>query len=605
MMFVFFCLRLSIFADNSAENIDTSPAQAQTGRVVSSSEAIHIIHPSKDAHLPNLASTFVYGSVCCEGKLFINNQPADVYPGGGFLCMINLSTGAFIITAELKTSDTNYFVSRKISVEPPYTLCPVSPLTIENVKPDINIEASPGEEIIVSCKGSPGMKAFFTLNNKKNMFPMVEQNGIYKGSYIMPSGSKIKKSKIFVSLINKKKKIKKTKLSEGYVSLFPVNYNFMVEVSSPNTVLRAGPSLSFEDKAAYIMFVPTGTYLQASGRRGNEFRIRLTNSRDAWISESDVKLLPKGLPLARTYAGSILITDYEKYTKISVPLTRRIPFEIVPDISGNIIDVNLFGAISNTDWIDYSSAPAKIQLKWYQQDSETYKMRIQNESGFWGYDARYEGTEFVIELRKAPVLESTSTLKGIKVAVDAGHSSDAGAVGTTGYLEKDANLELAYAVRDRLLAEGAEVFMVRKGTESVGLLDRPKIAWQARADLLVSIHNNALSEAKNPLIKNGYGVYYYHPVSFALAQEILNAYTEKIGVGNPSGPMLRNDGLYYGNLALPRTTQMPSVLTESAYMIVPKEEALLKTREFRVLCADAITIGIKRYLKRRCLRNNF
>ena len=44
---------------------------------------------------------------------------------------------------------------------------------------------------------------------------------------------------------------------------------------------------------------------------------------------------------------------------------------------------------------------------------------------------------------------------------------------------------------------------------------------------------------------------------------------------------LRDDGLHYGNLALPRTPRFPAVLIESAYLIVPREEALLNTERFR------------------------
>jgi N-acetylmuramoyl-L-alanine amidase len=138
--------------------------------------------------------------------------------------------------------------------------------------------------------------------------------------------------------------------------------------------------------------------------------------------------------------------------------------------------------------------------------------------------------------------------------------------------------------------------MTRESNECVALYSRPKIAWQNHADILISCHNNALADGGNPLINNGYGVYYANPWSFALAKEIHAAYAEVIGAKSNLTPPLNDDGLHYGNLALPRTPEMLSVLTESAYMIVPHEEYLLTTDTFQKQCAEAMAKGIEHYI---------
>ena len=138
--------------------------------------------------------------------------------------------------------------------------------------------------------------------------------------------------------------------------------------------------------------------------------------------------------------------------------------------------------------------------------------------------------------------------------------------------------------------------MLRNGSEHVALYDRPKAAWAAGGDILISVHNNALPEGSNPFERNGFGVYYYQPHGFGLANAIYNAYREQFGREGAS-PRLRDDGLHYGNLALPRTPQMPSVLTESAYLILPEEEALLKTEKFQCDCADVTVRGLKRFVE--------
>jgi N-acetylmuramoyl-L-alanine amidase len=244
------------------------------------------------------------------------------------------------------------------------------------------------------------------------------------------------------------------------------------------------------------------------------------------------------------------------------------------------------------------------QVRWHQDDSETYRLRVQPYTGrWWGYDARYEGSAFVFELRSPPVvLTSTKPLEGITVAVDPGHSPDTGAIGPTCLVEKDANFELARALEKKLVAQGAKVVLTRVYQQAVSLYDRPKIAFRAHADLLVSIHNNALPDGEDPFKKNGYGVYYYHPLSLPLARDIHDAYGECFGTCAPKDMSLRDDGLYYDNLAIPRATQMPSVLTETCYIMFPREEALLRSPEFRDRCADALTTGITRYVNAVCKR---
>jgi N-acetylmuramoyl-L-alanine amidase len=194
------------------------------------------------------------------------------------------------------------------------------------------------------------------------------------------------------------------------------------------------------------------------------------------------------------------------------------------------------------------------------------------------------------------MLATASPLMGLKIALDAGHGiPDNGAIGATGYLERDANLALALNLKEKLLAKGADVFMIRTDDADVPLSDRPKIAWQNKADILISVHNNSLPYGGNPLIKHGFGVYYFTPMSLQLAKEVHTGYCQRFE--NASDFNLRDDGLYYDNLALTRSPQMPSILTETAYMIVPEEEAYLKDDKFRSACAEAIMNGIEQYAR--------
>lgn len=565
-----------------------------------SENPIRIAHPAENANLPNLKSTFVFGSVPPEGKLFINGMPVTVHSGGGYLTMINLSPGEFKIQAELQLANTTYHFTRTINVAEPEKASPKSPLTIEYVTPQQDVALLPGDYVEVVCKGSPDKTAYFTIKGSREKFPMVETNkapgGIYHGSYRIKSTDNFDQATIKVTLVDQDNR-KESLDSNGRLSIFPSDQPVMVETNSANTILRAGPAISQYDRAGYLMFPPAGTILQATGSKGDEYRLRLNATNSVWVNMNQVKLLPKGTHPNRVVVGSITTSATNKATLIRIPLERKLPFRVDANVEGNQLDLTLFGAYSNTDWI--TNAPAGIikQIQWFQDDSETYRLRIQTlPKGWWGYDARYEGNQLVLELRTPPALRNnTSPLAGIKIAIDAGHSPDTGAIGPTGYMEKDANLAIALNLKEKLLAQGAEVIMIREGNEGVALLQRPLIAWENKADLLISIHNNALGYGQNPLLKRGFGVYYYTPMSKPLAQEIHTAYLKTFNGHKKFN--LPNDGLFFANLALTRPSQMPAVLIESAYQILPEEESYLKQADFRSACANAIVAGIESYLR--------
>jgi N-acetylmuramoyl-L-alanine amidase len=592
-----------LFADGSPDLSQSQPPN-QTGNTHDNSaptgpSPIQIIEPAENEHIPGIPSTFVYGSVPVGGKLWINGIEVPVYSSGGFITMIQLSPGPFQIKADLKLGDVTYHLTRNIQVGTPVAKLKASDkLIITDVSPSQDQELLPGDNIDVVCQGTPGKKAYFTVQGVHHQFPMLESSpssGIYRGVYLIGEHDKLKKSKFTVTLEDNHKKV--TKESTGTLSIFPTRIPVMTETISPDTVLRTGPALTQSDKAGYLMFPPVGTLLQLSGKKGEEYRVKLTKTKSVWVSANQVKLLPEGTLPAHVVIGGVGVTSNDRSTMIRLSLGNKIPFKIEPDVEGKYIDVSFYGAYSNTDLISNPVCGIVTSISWFQDDDETYRLRIfTNPKSWWGYDPRFEGNDFVLELRTPPSLpiNSRSALDGLTIAIDAGHGlPDTGAIGNTGYMEKDANLALAQNLKQQLLAKGAQVVMIRTDNNDVPLADRPRIAWQNKADILISVHNNALPYGGNPFLKHGFGVYYFTPMSLQLANEVHSAYCQRfVGAVDYNLP---DDGLYYDNLALTRSPQMPSILTESAYMIVPEEEAYLKTDGFRNACAGAIVKGLESY----------
>jgi N-acetylmuramoyl-L-alanine amidase len=272
---------------------------------------------------------------------------------------------------------------------------------------------------------------------------------------------------------------------------------------------------------------------------------------------------------------------------IAFPLKGKHPYQVIED-DRRTIRIRLFGVISNTDWIRYDASDDLIDIaNWSQPEELVYELKVRLTRDIWGYNTFYEGNTFFFELKKSP--EDVHLLRGKRIVIDPGHSSDPGAIGPTGLTEAEANLSIALVLRNLLTSRGARVIMTRDDTSHVELYDRPAIAKQNDADLFVSIHNNALPDGVNPFKNNGSSTYYYHLHSIDLARAIQAELVSATG--------LDDYGLYHGNLAVNRPTQYPAVLVECAFMMIPEQEALLKTEKFQKKIARAVTRGIESFLR--------
>jgi N-acetylmuramoyl-L-alanine amidase len=144
-------------------------------------------------------------------------------------------------------------------------------------------------------------------------------------------------------------------------------------------------------------------------------------------------------------------------------------------------------------------------------------------------------------------------------------------------------------LRDLLRNAGARVIMTREQDTPVDLWSRVKLADSVDADLLVSIHNNALPDGVNPFTNNGTSVFYNHPRSLPLARAIQTALVRQLG--------LRDLGVARADLALARPAWMPAVLCEGLFMMLPDQEHALRTREGQEAYAKGVEAGIESYLR--------
>jgi N-acetylmuramoyl-L-alanine amidase len=161
----------------------------------------------------------------------------------------------------------------------------------------------------------------------------------------------------------------------------------------------------------------------------------------------------------------------------------------------------------------------------------------------------------------------------------------------SGLTEAEANLGVAEVLRALLERDGARVVMTRTDARPVDLWPRIRFADSVNADLLLSIHNNALPDGVNPFLSHGSSVFYNQPRSIPLARAIQRRLVARFGT--------RDLGIARGDLALVRPTWMPAVLTEGLFMMVPEQEAALRSEPGRLDYALAVLEGVREFLRSR------
>ncbi len=194
----------------------------------------------------------------------------------------------------------------------------------------------------------------------------------------------------------------------------------------------------------------------------------------------------------------------------------------------------------------------------------------------------------------------SNSYAGKIIAIDPGHGGpDPGAVGKNGTKEKDITVDIAKRLARILEARGAKVIMTRQDEKTeVGLYQRTDKANAGKADIFVSIHINAND---NPSL-GGTSTYVYSgssdpkqaariKESNRLAGYVQNELLKSLG--------LRDVGVRSANFVVLRTSNMPAILAELAFISNLAEEKYINTENFKNSSAEAIAKGIGLYFSER------
>jgi N-acetylmuramoyl-L-alanine amidase len=591
--FAFSLLGLASLVSADAQDIDVSTTPIIAEPLASS---IVVVHPAEGARLPPISEAFVFGSVPPGSSLTLNGMPVALHRKGGFLVMVPVQAGEVVLSFLNRTpkGETSQ-LDRRFTVAHGFTILPSTPAVLEkgSVSPTDDMLLTAGDMIRVAFQGSPGGQAEFSIDGVAPHLPMAEigtfpsknnvnvstmsARGVYEGMYVLQPGDKASRAGIEVTL-KKEHDLLKAKAA-GKLTIENGGTPRVGIITEDTLAVRTSP------EGGYDVFLYRGMRVRLTGKIGSMWRVGLSSLQSGWIKESAVVELPHGTPPAKSMLTNFTMTHQAESTIIRVPLGEALPYRSEQFISPTQLVITLYGAVDKTDLIKYDPADSLIrQIRWRQIAPDTCQLVIDPTfKQWWGYDVRYEGTTLVIEVRK-PL--TATDIKGLVIAVDPGHGgSDSGATGPHETLEKDANLAIAKVVAKTLEKAGAKPFLTREKDIDVPLYERPRIAWNHNARLFISIHCNAAGEGENPLANNGFSIYSYQPQSNELAHALHTAYSKTLN--------LPDHGLFFADLAVCRMTQMPAVLTEQAYIIVPDQEDLIFKPEFQRKIAASILSGIR------------
>lgn len=575
-------------------NPQSNLAQDSLGTTIPDSVRLHLVFP-EDGDTLNFSRVRYAGSVLPTAKVWVQREETKVYPSGAFVGLVSLKPGnnriIFLVKDSLGTLSDTLDVFR----EPPILSYPEKPTRINPklINPEVDVTLSPGEILEVEFLGSPGGKAFFSLDKIAKNVIMVElppekangMTGLYKGLVRIPSLKKYKPKPVEFKLKGKDRHTVKAK-SKGRIHILPELVPFIGVTADSNNLIRTKPG------GAILMELPAGIRLQIISERSGVKKFRLAENLVGYLASSSLNQEPIGTTLPLASVGVVASNVVGDWVQLRINLSEKVPFQIEQFLEPSALEITFYRAKQTSHWITYPPDDETIRMiRWRQENSDVCVLRVElNQKQQWGFYGRYMGKQLWLDIRKTPNFSTDpdSLLRGLIFAVDPGHGGDEpGAIGATGLEEKAVNLQYALKVADLLETEGATVIRTRTQDTTMTLRDRVEMARKAQAHIYVWLHNNSIGPATDPLLPRGTSTYFTVPHSLAIAKAV---YPHLLNLGlNPFG---RISSTYF----VTRQTSMITFLVEGAFLSHPEDEMLLMDDEFLDKLAQAVVEGIKDFV---------
>jgi len=545
----------------------------------------NVVYPVANSLVESRDSNFIFGSVGNgHATLSINGAPVEVHPNGAYLAFLPVppaDSPRYELVAVLGADTAR--LTHPVKLRPPVLhFYADSALAYDtaSVTPNGRMALRDEDSVSVSVRTSSNA-AVMWRGGADDEIALTPQGGNFAA--LLPARMLRTRSELLISR-------GRDSIRVALPVIAPVLANQWATIGTDS----AGPDASDEEligrpipAGTYKWFLLPGTPLEVTGRDGEFARVRLDSHLEIWVSASELHpLLASYIPVHRI-AGNARLVSSPEWEDLVVPMGARPAYYV--DEGTHELTVTLYDTMINTDIVNYGANDSLVrEAKWTQESDDRGHFTLELSAPAYGYLVFWSNGAFVLRVRRPPRIRKDSPLSGLTIAVDPGHPP-IGATGPTGLYEPVPTLAIGLVVQQLLEARGAKVVMTRTTAAPVALGDRPVMARKANANALVSIHLNALPDGINPFTSNGTGAYYFRSQSVPLARELQRAMVARMG--------LRNLGINYDNLRLARPTWMPAVLCEGAFLMIPEQEAALRTPAFQRAYATAIVDGLESYFR--------
>ena len=533
--------------------------------LVSGPLAPRVVYPSANAIIQSRDSNFIFGSVGNgNATLTINGTPVRVYPNGAFLGWLPVPSQdapQYDIVATLGADTAR--ITHVVRLLPPLPLVP------DSTAVDALAAARAATRDSLLLSGEPRLPGMSPL-------PVRDSTSTRPAPAIVAPRGGVAPAAPPAAV-----PAPRPDTTPTFVVLGGLPNDSLPPDTDRVVIVRPTPG------GTYKWFLFPGTVLQATGKEGDFVRVRLDSQLEAFVASVDAPPAPPGTVAPRRIATNAEVLPGADYVDLVIPTGARPAYFV--EQRGNSFELTLYGMRATTDIIAYrGNDPFVRTVEWMQQTNDRARFTVHLRDEPFGYLVLWDRGRLVFRVRRPPIVDPRHPLRGLVIAVDPGHPP-IGATGPTGLVEAQATLWVGERVQRLLSERGAIPVMTRTTMDPVELIARPIIARRANAHALVSIHLNALPDGINPFGAHGTGTYFFRAQSEGLARAVQRNMVARMG--------LRNLGVYYDNLALTRPTWMPSILCEGAFLMLPDQEAALRTPEFQERYARGIVDGLEEYFR--------
>ena len=575
---------------------------------------VRVRYPVDNQLLTSRDSNFVLGSVGTgDASLSINGQAVPVASNGAFLAWLpNPPAGALrydVVVA--RAADT---VRRTVRVRVPgrTPLPGAGTLRVDSgsVLPGRGLWAKRDEYVRVSVR-APANAVVLVEGSDRVRRPLIRGTGLVAAPSVAPPTAVVDAndddlSAVFATDLAARLLADSTRpprlfairgndtvrLNVPLVRALPADTRVLAMLRSPSTIGsdtdRVVNARTIVD-GTYKWMLLNGTVVEVTGRSQGFTRIRLDGTLDVWVDSDDLVLLPDGAAMPRRVTGGFRVTPSAEWVDVAISTGDRPAHLVEPD--GRTLVLTLYGVQANPEISPIFGNDTLVRrMSWDQVTSDRVRITLTLSQPVFGWQSIWDERrrQFVLRVRRPPLIDAANPLRGLTIAVDPGHPP-AGATGPTGLYEGDAVFPVGEQVAQLLRARGANVVMTRTSLAPVGLTERGVTARRANAHAFISVHLNALPDGVNPFTANGTSTLFYHQNSEPLARPVQEELMKRFG--------LRDLGVHYQNLAVARPTWYPSVLAEGLFLMLPEQEAAMRDAGFQRKYAEGLVVGLERYFR--------